>query len=425
MMCVGGWPRGALLAGVLATALASGPARVQGFGDEIRVHGLISQGYMRSTANNYLADTDDGSFEFSEAIINFSTRAEDNLRLGMQLLARDLGDEGNNAVGLDWAYGEYRLRKNLGVRFGKLKSHIGMYNKGRDVDMLRTVILLPQSVYENTTRDFANSYNGFSFYGNPQVPVAGRLNYEVYVGTLPVRDPNSDFWLNNLGIVTNRLTFLQGVDYSTTIAKMTVRYVAGGMLMWHTPVSGLRVGGNLIKGSIGGRGRVDLPPDAPGLLAGLGSLPISVEVGIDRLLTLSAEYSWKDLTLAAEHLNTTFDTRIDAGPVKLDTDVDWRGYYAMATYRLSDLVELGSYYGLFYPDKDDKDGSDIAAQGGDDFMAWRKEIALSARFDLGENWLLKLETHRMDGTAQVMPHDNPQGLERNWWLFLAKVSAHF
>jgi len=436
------WRWALLTPALLALALAiplGGPAAAS----DIRIHGLVSQGYMRSTDNNFLADTENGSFEFSEAIINFSTKAGDNLRVGMQLLARDMGAEGNNTVGLDWAYGDYRLRKNLGIRFGKLKSHIGMYNKGRDVDMLRTPVLLPQSVYDETTRDFAHSYNGFSIYANPLVPVAGRFNLEAYLGTLPVRDPNSSFWQSNLRLVTNRLAFLQGANLTPTITEMTVRYVAGGMLMWHAPVTGLRLGGNLIKGQIEGtaflEGTVplsealagsglELPPGASSV-KGLRSQPFSMDVDIEQLLTASAEYSWRDLLLAAELLYTHFDVTVDidlAGvPIQLPTEVKWQGYYLMGTYRFSDLLEVGATYGQFYPNRDDKDGRDVVAQGGQAFEAWRENIALSCRLDLGENWLAKLEAHRMDGVGLMSAQLNPQGFDRNWYLFLAKVSAHF
>ena len=431
------WCGAGLVLGMLASVLAA-PVAGQ---DDLSIHGLVSQGYMRSTANNWLADTESGSFEFSEAIVNFSTRAGDNLRVGLALLARDLGTEGNSVVALDWAYGDYRLRKNLGIRFGKLKSHIGLYNKGRDVDMLRTPVLLPQSVYDETSRDFAHSYNGFSLYGNPLVPVVGRLNYEVYLGTLPVRDPNSNFWQTNLRLVTNRLAFLRDLNLSTTITDMTVRYVAGSMLTWHAPVTGLRLGGNLIKGKIEGSARLeslvplteslaglDVPPGAAGV-KGMRSIPFDMEVGIDHLLTLSAEYSWRDLLLASELLYTQYDVRVDidvAGiPLQVPSKVKWKGYYLMATYRLNDLVEVGSTYGQFYPNRDDKEGKEVVAQGGQDFEAWRENITLSCRFDVGENWLLKLEGHRMDGVGLMSARENPQGFERNWYLFLAKVSAHF
>jgi hypothetical protein len=421
---------------MLALVLCVLPAFGQGMLDDIQIHGLVSQGYMRSTDNNYLADTENGSFEFSEAIVNFSTQVSERLRVGLQVLARDLGKEGNSIVGLDWAYGDYRWRRNLGLRFGKLKSHIGLYNKGRDVDMLRTSILLPQSVYEETTRDFAHSYNGVSVYGSPLVPGVGRLNYEVYAGTLPVRDPDSDFWRNNLRLVIDDLRpfFPQGVEPSISFGSLTVKYVAGGMLTWHTPLTGLRLSGNFMKGDIDASARLEalVPVDTmqagSGLqlpLAGVWREELGIDIGIDRLLTLGVEYSWRDLLLAAELLSTRFDIELDLMTLTIPAEANWQGTYLMANYRVSDLLELGTYYAQFYPDKDDKGGQEMAAHGYNDFEAWREDIALSARFDVGENWLLKLETHRMDGASQVMTHANPDGLERNWYLFLAKISAHF
>ena len=92
------WKRQTLLAWMLAVVLSPLPAVAQGLSDEIQVHGLVSQGYMRSTDNNYLANTADGTFEFNEAIVNFSTQVSENLRVGLQLLSRDLGKEGNNSV---------------------------------------------------------------------------------------------------------------------------------------------------------------------------------------------------------------------------------------------------------------------------------------------------------------------------------------
>ena len=416
------WWKGVLAPGVLALVLGAPPAFGQDLTDEIQVHGLVSQGYMRSTNNNYLADTENGSFEFNEAIVNFSAQASDRLRVGLQLLARDLGKEGNNIVSLDWAYGDFRWRKNAGVRFGKLKSGIGLYNKGRDVDMLRTPILLPQSVYEETTRDIAHSYTGFALYGNRLVPAVGRVKYELYAGSLPVRDPDSDFWRNNLRLVVNRVPLLREMHPSIAIETLTVRYVAGGSLMWHAPISGLRLGGNFIKGEIHGTGRIEIEDQEDAQIA-------EMIVGIDRLLTLSAEYSWRDLLLAGELLSTRYDVDLDlvfrGTPLPFDTVMEWQGYYLMANYRVSDLLELGTYYAQFYPEDSDKDGKDMVRQGGRDFEAWRQDIALSTRFDLGENWLAKLEVHRMDGTAQVMLHDNPDDLHQNWYLFLAKISSHF
>ena len=110
----------------------------------LEVHGFVSQGYLRSTDNNYLAKTEDGTTEFNDVAINVSTTLTDKLRVGCQFLARDLGDAGNNKVVLDWGYGDYHFRDEIGIRIGKVKRPMGFYNEGRDVDILRTWVLLPR-----------------------------------------------------------------------------------------------------------------------------------------------------------------------------------------------------------------------------------------------------------------------------------------
>ena len=90
----------------------------------IDIHGYVSQGYLKSDKNNYLVNSKDGSFEFTELGINFSKEFE-KLRVGLQLLSRDMGEFGNNEIKLDWAMGDYHLRDYLGFRVGKVKIPLG------------------------------------------------------------------------------------------------------------------------------------------------------------------------------------------------------------------------------------------------------------------------------------------------------------
>ena len=118
-----------------------------GFAEEqfkIDIHDFLSQGFLYSNRNNYLADTETGTFQFNELGINFAADLTDRLRLGIQLAARDLGDMDNDKVVIDWAYADYRWRDWLGIRVGKMRLPLGFYNKTRDLDMLRTFIFLPQ-----------------------------------------------------------------------------------------------------------------------------------------------------------------------------------------------------------------------------------------------------------------------------------------
>ncbi|RLC03008.1 MAG: hypothetical protein DRI57_29555, partial [Deltaproteobacteria bacterium] len=124
---------------------------------KIDIHGFVSQGFLKTDQNNYLGDTEDGTFQFNEMGINFSTKLPKRLRIGLQFFSRDLGQEGNNDIVLDWAYADYRWKEWLGFRIGKIKVVYGLYNETRDMDMLRASVMLPQSVYTELWRDRLSS----------------------------------------------------------------------------------------------------------------------------------------------------------------------------------------------------------------------------------------------------------------------------
>ena len=84
----------------------------------------------------------------------------------MQLFSRDLGDAANNKINLDWAYADYRQWDWLGLRIGRVKLPIGLYNETRDMDMLRTCIVLPQGIYNELERDNLIALNGMGLYGH-------------------------------------------------------------------------------------------------------------------------------------------------------------------------------------------------------------------------------------------------------------------
>src|SRR3954466_8285180 len=88
-----------LVCGVSLAALIALPtvARADNAGEgssplPIEIHAFVSQGFIKSTSNNYLAEhSTKGSFEFTEVGINFSKQLTDRMRAGMQLFTHDLG----------------------------------------------------------------------------------------------------------------------------------------------------------------------------------------------------------------------------------------------------------------------------------------------------------------------------------------------
>lgn len=376
-MARGGW---ITVLTLLAPALAGAQP------DPVEIHGFVSQGAMWTSRNNYLDDTERGSFEFSDAGINFTSQPTDRLRVGLQLFSRDLGPIGNYDVKLDWYYLDYRWRDWLGIRAGRVKLPFGLFTDTSDIDAARVPILLPTSLYPAENRQFLLAQTGVELYGRLDLASAGALEYRLYGGTVFVD--------------------LESADPSIVIRSIDVPYLLGGRLLWETPTEGLRLG--VSAQAL----RLDFFVD-------LADTP--VELGLPAVLAVaSAEYATGELQLVGEYSRWFTDIR-SSEPSLFPPGV-WttseRGY-AMATYRATPLVWPGVYYSILFPDIRDRQGRERA----------QHDVAATVRLDLDTSWLLKLEAHYMHGTALLSPALNdgrPKAeLDADWLLLLAKATASF
>ncbi len=205
--------------------------------DKIGIHGFISQGYLKSDKNNFMAETEDGTFQFNEAGINFSADLSEKLHLGIQFFAHDIGDMGNDDITIDWAFADYRWHDWLGLRAGKIKNPVGFYNETRDIDMLRTSILMPQSIYSDRHRDNIIALQGAGIYGNIPLDFMGTLSYQLQYGTMDI-DAESGSSKDAEATGPFDVTGFD-VDYAYIVS-----------LKWDTFIKGLRVEGSLSKAKL-------------------------------------------------------------------------------------------------------------------------------------------------------------------------------
>jgi len=376
---------------------------------DVQIHGFVSQGYMISDRNNYLAETESGTFEFQDAAINFSKFFSPEFHVGCQFFARDIGNTGNDKIELDWAFADYRFKDPLGFRFGKIKIPHGLYNETRDIDMLRTFIFLPP-VYYDISRSTINAMNGVGIYGHYQLRHMGSIDYQYLYGSKSI-DSDSG-WA--------RYMERRGMD----ITNFDVGNIYCANLIWHPEIDGLRLSLSRIFSSI----------DSTAELNNFPLPPVYNDIGDDLTYCLkdlaihvaSIEYTIDDLILAFEYMTFRGDIEIKtlasdlplvAFHIPLKTDT----YYLSLTYRLSSLLELGGYYAVFWPDSSDKQGKTMTQ----DFLGWHKEAVMCAKLDITESLTLKAETHLMDGGALIMPQDNPDGVEQRTALFLLKLTLSF
>jgi hypothetical protein len=385
----------------------------------LSVHGLISQGYLKSNDNNYLAQTADGTFEFNESAINFSIEPVENLRLGLQLMSRDLGGTRSNDIYLDWGYADYRFNDAFGIRVGKIKLPRGLYNQTRDVDFLRTNIMLPQSIYTESGRDLVDAYQGGSIYGNFDIGALGNIEYEALVGTF-IADSDSPFMTNYYSSLDPNMA---GSSGASNYAEMSWGFAPA--IRWNTPIEGLRFGITSLFADMSFGG--DYFSNFFGSQVTMDSAMKFVESGMP---TLSVEYVRNKLKLAAEYTQLNADADITmatgipgVGTVDVITaEVRSEGFYGAVSYQFCDWFEAGTYYSVYYADRDDRDGDNL---GPNDHMGYQKDWTISARFNVLSNMTLKFETHFIDGAALVYPHENPDGVEDSMVLFATKCSINF
>src|ERR1700722_10815228 len=135
-------------------------------GRQVQIHSFASEGFAYSNDNNYLTmDTSKGSFAMTDAGANISMPVTDSFRVGAQVYARNIGQLGDYHLQLDWAYGDYKFKDWFGIRAGKVKTALGLFNDTQDEGFLHTWAILPQSIYPLDLRSNVIAHTGGDIYG--------------------------------------------------------------------------------------------------------------------------------------------------------------------------------------------------------------------------------------------------------------------
>ena len=432
---------GVLPAVLLMILTMSVPVIGQKLADDLQIHGFVSQGFWKTTKNNYLVDNSkEGSFEFNDMALTLLSSPSDRLIIGLQLNGRDLGTEFNNNITLDLAYGDYRWRDYLGFRIGKIKLPQALYNDIRDIDLERTAILLPQGIYYEHRRDFMFAANGLSLYGNVLTEETGDFDYQLVYGNYNVANTRSaifreGFRMMGNGVLSNMINTQGFLDMSrfegSSDEVVVVRNNIAARLIWNTPFDGLRVGGVYfsLEPKLDFTLNFNMLSDNSNDPMNPVSTPKAVPVSVKNRASAGVyfgEYTWDDLILVGELRIKTRRKTVTLNEVKQDpTKVVSEEFYGQASYRINDLVSLGTYYSNVYADRDDKEGANQAAMGNPDYFAWQKDMAFTTRLDITDNWLVKFEYHRINGTAHVLDFFNDQMRRENWSLFAMMSTFHF
>lgn len=377
----------------------------------VQFGGFASQGYLQNTGDNdYLGETSEGTFDFREYAVNASW-AKGKFRLGAQVFGQKLGKYGNDDIVLDWATIDYQHSSWLGLRAGRVKTPRGLYNESLDVDSVRPFVLMPQSVYDARLRDFNASFDGVMLFGNIDLKDFGSIDYKVYGGDIPMDlDSGANDYFNN------------DAPFPNVSIGMDAAY--GTSIFWNTPIDGLRAGYSF---SVFENFRTDRAiPTGPGM----PDLVLYKLTDDFYRHMISVEYYLGDWVFAAELGRADADYHIgfpnDVGNTLARYDYASVYGYVSSTYRLSDKIEFGAYYSY------SKDTQDFlfGPPGGTIIPALKQhDYAISVRYDLTNNWLIKAEVHYMDGAGKLFDIPSaPQPVgqrDQSWILFAAKTTYTF
>jgi len=376
-------------------------------GDYLSINGFLSQGYIHSSDNNVFGDSKDGSFQLNEFALTLNSTPLERLRLGLQLLSRDLGEEGDNDILIDWAMADYRLIDSFGVRLGKVKLPIGLYNQHRDSDFLRPMAFLPQSVYNEQKRVMLVGAWGGSIYGNFSLGKIGDVDYQAYYGKVDYRnDSGQAIGMEN---AIKRTSMMNGWGPVSNFDAEN-EYVTGGSIIYSPPVDGLRLGFSYFTG------KTEFDYTA-------GGIDRKASGNSKDFVVFSLEYSGPNWTFSSEYTEFTGDRKI--GTIDL-YDGRSQGGYVQFCYHLHESVAVSALYDVIYADKTDRSGDRLEASGLPDYFGWRKDFGVAIRWDITDRWMVRAEYHNIDGAGLGLQIFNtPSVPDRYWDYYVLKTSYNF
>ncbi len=389
------------------------------YGD-INIHGYLSQGYLKSNHNNFYANTKDGTLQFNEMGLNFSTELTSKLHMTTQFFAKDLGRFGNDEIIIGCAFADYRLNDAFGLRAGKMKLTLGLYNDIRDLDILNPNIFFPNGVYDESWRDIMSSIKGIGLYGNFGLGIFGKFKYLFQFGLI---DIPADSGASNL--LEDRVPYYQAY-FSAEVNYVHVDHFNSCSLYLESPFSikGLRTGITAFDAYYESDTTLSTVPGNDVF----GDYTLSVDV---QSYTASIEYLRGNYTFAYEYMVMFFSLGFD---ILTPPDFASLAYYGSISYRFTEYLELYLCYSMHYDDRSDRDGSELVGIDHK-YRRWLEEFIISIRFDFNENWIMKFETHINDGAGVLLNKDQDEyeivggrklyPYKKNWVLCAVKLSYSF
>ena len=333
----------ALSAQLPATLAATAQEGLQ----RLQIHGFLTQGFARSSAESVMGIGKEATADYRTAAlqVGYQLGSRDDLiiqfahtRIGNSLL-----NEINPDVELDWAFWRHRFGP-VTARVGKVPMPRGIYNEIRDVGTLLPFYRAPVTIYSEGYETIDGAVLSHSMDWR-----TWGLDTDVYAGAWKGIDLDFDG---------------EGAEVEVELMKRTI----AGQLWLRTPLTGLRVG-------VSGARWVeeDLSDDDPIALEGF--LMGSVDGTFERALVRS-EY---------RHA--------------FGADSKRREYYAQLGYRIKPELAInlqGEYATRLHDPEEDEEGNEITPIAEQRFV-YAQDLALGINYSIAPNIVFKIEGHMAKG----------------------------
>lgn len=393
----------ALLSPLLAL-LPLSAAAAESVWTSLQLHGFAAQAVLDTSDNRWFARADGASFDFTEVGLNASLHPRPWLLLAGQVLARRAGEMYDGTPAIDFALADVSLlstpRQRAGLRLGRIKNPLGLYNETRDVPFTHPGIFLPQVVYFDKVRNLILSTDGAMLYGETDTGL-GTLSLNLQGGRAVI-DTNVEW------------TYL-GANYPGTMEPQRNSWLAG--LWFNSNSERLKLGVSGVSTAL----HFDPSPRA-GFTLGPGTTDILY-------LILSAQYSAETWTLTSEYAREPLRWQ-GFGPYFPDLRMTTEGYYVQGTWRPHPAIELLLDCQEGAADRDDRNGRARAAASGGQFAAasvFSRILSAGIRWDINEHWMVRAEYQRHQGAFILSPRENPDPgqLAEHWDLVAVQAVFRF
>ena len=368
--------------------------------EKLQIHGFMTQGYFLTSDNAVLGADDDehGSLDFRELGLNGSYQFSNAVSFALQGLYRKMSKD--DEVRLDYAVFDWRVghwdEGEWGIRLGRVKNPLGLYNETRDVAFTRSSVFLPQGIYFDRSRNLVHSTDGGQLYLNIQTAI-GFFQFQSNVGR--AENDNKELKMAIFGfdtpgeLVSKRANYWSRVKFESLSGDLELALSYADVVLDYEPGAG--------------------DPFAAGATR-------------YRPIVLSAQYHWDSFSFTAEYLQQKNQfTHLGAFP---DTNISTEAYYLQGEYRFSSQIKGLLRFDAHYLNKDDRDGKKASViTGVPDHRGFTEDWVVGLSWQPSSSWQFQAEYHWVNGTSWLPAQANPDltKLEQHWNLLALTASFRF